>query len=279
MAELEYRPYPAPPDTAHAVRAIWTLRGRAYVGVVEPIVSDACPEIVFNAGDPWLQLHADGTVSLQPTAMLVGPTARPTFVEPGRDVNVLGVRLHPWGLSSLVGIEVAELKDLLIPLDVVSARLSRLADEVLDAMTRSEPIGPVSAALGRALAPPTSLTTPTTRRLVEVASSARETPTVRGLAARFGMSTRGVQRAFRHHVGLSATTLFRIARVQRALRLAEAHPEQPWSRIGAMAGYYDQPHLVREFRALVGRLPSEHRPDDASLTSTFVDATSRHEVR
>jgi AraC-like DNA-binding protein len=40
-----------------------------------------------------------------------------------------------------------------------------------------------------------------------------------------------------------------------------------------MAGYYDQPHLVREFRALVGRLPSEHRPDDASLTSTFVDAT------
>ena len=273
MAELEYRPYPAPPATAHAVRAIWTLRGRAYVGAVEPIVSDACPELVFNAGDPWLQLHADGTVSLQPTAMLVGPTARPTFVEPGRDVNVLGVRLHPWGLSSLVGIGAAELKDLLVPLDVVSARLGRLADEVLDAMTGPDPIAGVSGALGRALAPTTSPTT-TTRRLVEVASSAGESPTtVRALAARFGMSTRGVQRAFRHDVGLSPTTLFRIARVQRALRLAEAHPEQPWSRIGAMAGYYDQPHLVREFRALVGRLPSEHRPDDASLTSTFVDAS------
>jgi AraC-like DNA-binding protein len=72
---------------------------------------------------------------------------------------------------------------------------------------------------------------------------------------------------------VSPTTLLRIARVQRALRLADAQPTLRWSRIGALAGYYDQPHLVREFRALVGRLPSEHRPDDASLTSTFVDST------
>jgi AraC-like DNA-binding protein len=272
MAELEYRPYAPPSETAHAVRAIWTLRGRAHVRRAEPIVSDACPELVFHAGDPWLQIHADGTSVLQPPAMLVGPTARPTLLEPGREVNVLGVRLHPWGLSFLVGVEAAELRDLIVPLEGVSPRLGRLAEEVLDAMTSRDPMGPVSAALRRALAPTSSLPI-TTRRLVEAVGSARETPTVRGLAAHFGMSTRSVQRAFRHDVGLSPTTVLRIARVQRVLRLAEAHPDQPWSRLGSMAGYYDQPHLVREFRALVGRLPSEHRPDDASLTSTFVDAT------
>jgi AraC-like DNA-binding protein len=272
MAELEYRPYTPPAETAHAVRAIWTLRGRAGVGTAEPIVSDACPELVFNVGDPWLHLRADGTLSPQPVAMLVGPTARPTFVEPGREVDVLGVRLHPWGLSSLVGMDAAELRDLTVALDALSPRLARLADEVLDAMTGSDPMGSVSAALVRALAPVSSAQ-PTTKRLVEVASAARETPTVRALAARFGMSTRSVQRAFRHDVGVSPTTLLRIARVQRALRLADAQPTLRWSRIGALAGYYDQPHLVREFRALVGRLPSEHRPDDASLTSTFFDAT------
>jgi AraC-like DNA-binding protein len=42
---------------------------------------------------------------------------------------------------------------------------------------------------------------------------------------------------------------------------ADALPDAPrWARLAVAAGYYDQPHLIREFRSLAGLTPGEvHR--------------------
>jgi len=100
-------------------------------------------------------------------------------------------------------------------------------------------------------------------------------PSVRTLAARLGRSVRSVQRSFAQDVGLGPKSIVRIVRVQRALRLARARPTLSWTSIAAAAGYYDQPHFVREFRELVGMLPSEFRADAESLTTSFVEAEQR----
>jgi AraC-like DNA-binding protein len=96
-------------------------------------------------------------------------------------------------------------------------------------------------------------------------------PTVRALAASAGLTARSVERILAHEVGLAPRSLLRIARVQRALALARSSPALPWGTIAARAGYHDQPHLVREFRALVGRTPSAVRADPGSLTETLRD--------
>ena len=113
---------------------------------------------------------------------------------------------------------------------------------------------------------------PGVRAAVELITRAPTPPTVRSVGAQLGRSTRWVQRAFRDTVGLSPKMLTRINRVQRAMRAARSHPARTWSSIAADAGYFDQSHLVRDFRQLVGCTPSEFSVREGTITDAFIEA-------
>jgi AraC-like DNA-binding protein len=59
----------------------------------------------------------------------------------------------------------------------------------------------------------------------------------------------------RKSVGLAPKRALRIARLHRALRLADGR--QPWSAAAAAAGYADQAHLTRDMQALLGEGPTD----------------------
>jgi AraC-like DNA-binding protein len=79
-----------------------------------------------------------------------------------------------------------------------------------------------------------------------------------------------VQRSFEREVGLNPKMLARIARVQRAMRIADRSPTLSWSAVAAEAGYFDHSHLVRDFRQLVGCPPSELEARAGELTDVFL---------
>jgi AraC-like DNA-binding protein len=49
-----------------------------------------------------------------------------------------------------------------------------------------------------------------------------------------------------------------VYRFQRVLRRLQDEAFPGWSTIAADAGYFDQPHFVREFEALSGLRPTEY---------------------
>ena len=73
------------------------------------------------------------------------------------------------------------------------------------------------------------------------------------LAAELGVSERHLRRTFTEQVGLAPKQFARIMRLHRALRA-----EGDWSTRARLAGYYDQAHLIGEFRALLGITPEAH---------------------
>lgn len=79
------------------------------------------------------------------------------------------------------------------------------------------------------------------------------------LAARHGRSVRQVERIFEEHVGLSPKVFSRIARLHAALQMSQDDPVQDWSSLALAAGYFDQSHMVREFRALTGETPTRFK--------------------
>jgi AraC-like DNA-binding protein len=270
VPDLSYDEFSPAPSASAAVRAVWTLRGVWEPGAVQPIVSDGCAELIFNVGDDVGQRTESGAFVIQPRAMLVGPTAKPIFVRPGRAIAIVGVRLQPWATSAVTRADATELRDRVMALDDVSPVMRRVGASTLEHLAGD--IRDIDA-LGHGIAK-LARWERGVRALAPVVSAIRDAdvmPSVRQLAARFGRSVRSVQRGFRHDIGVEPRTLLRLARVQRALRLAAMCPDQPWVRLAASAGYYDQPHFVREFRDLVGMLPSEYRPDPASLTTSFVE--------
>ena len=90
------------------------------------------------------------------------------------------------------------------------------------------------------------------RRLVESGGAAA----IGGLAESAGVSHRHLVAVSRAELGVAPKTYARVLRFNRAQALIAAARPPDWARLAVEAGYYDQAHLIREFRALAGETPA-----------------------
>jgi AraC-like DNA-binding protein len=284
MDTLHYSELRPGPPLAAAIRCIWMMQGSAVAGSApDPVVPDGCVELVLNLADPFERLTGGG-FTRQPLAMLVGQNTGPVIIRPTGRVDLIGIRLHPWAAGRLLRVPAKELRDQLVPLQdapmAVGREVLHLRDAVASIGRSQRRLSVVTCILERALAraplygasdrrAPVSLVH--VARLVQLALASGVPSTVRAMAARTGYSVRTIQRIFDHDVGLAPKTLIRIARMQRALRIARLSPTLSWTAIGARAGYFDQSHLIRDFRELVGCVPSEFRAPEDSLTQALLE--------
>ncbi|MFT3837875.1 MAG: helix-turn-helix domain-containing protein [Myxococcaceae bacterium] len=141
-------------------------------------------------------------------------------------------------LPEVWGRWCAELCAELVATRNVSALLARISDAI--AGHTAEAIEPASARLARRGA----------RHLDEGDER------VDSLAARLGVTARHLRRAFNENIGVGPKEYARSVRLRRAVRLASASGD--WGRIAGDAGYYDQAHLIGEFRKLVGLTPGAY---------------------
>jgi AraC-like DNA-binding protein len=77
------------------------------------------------------------------------------------------------------------------------------------------------------------------------------------LARELGCSRRHLIWRFREQVGPAPKTAARLVRFQRTVRLLERDGGGRFAEIAQCCGYYDQPHMNREFRELAGTVPGE----------------------
>lgn len=75
------------------------------------------------------------------------------------------------------------------------------------------------------------------------------------LAEELGWSRKRLVAHFREEIGLTPKAVARVLRFDRARALAEREERPDWARIALECGFYDQSHLVNEFRAVTGRTP------------------------
>ncbi|WP_186169720.1 helix-turn-helix domain-containing protein [Burkholderia gladioli] len=75
------------------------------------------------------------------------------------------------------------------------------------------------------------------------------------VAARLGISERHLRRMFIETVGMSPNVFSRLMRFSRATDLARADRRKNWASIAAETGFYDQAHLIEEFRNFTGVTP------------------------
>jgi AraC-like DNA-binding protein len=77
------------------------------------------------------------------------------------------------------------------------------------------------------------------------------------LADQVGCSRKHLIALFHAQVGLPPKMLARILRFQRVLEQLKADNGLRWVEIAQDCGYYDQAHLIRDFRAFAGSSPTE----------------------
>ncbi|WP_309670212.1 helix-turn-helix domain-containing protein [Gemmatimonas sp.] len=263
--------------TDDRVRCCWTLCGVDADGEpAEPALPDGCPELIFNFGDPFEHVSGDGTRHAQPSCFLVGQITAPFVVRPTGSVDLLAVRFEAHGAMALHA-DLSKLTN-------TWADAARLRDATLPALWRTMSVqdddqrrATLLTWLARYGHAP-SAADHVVRELVHAirADGARRdpTPSVQALADAHGVSLRTVQRRFLTQVGVSPKRFSRIVRFHRVC-LAWRHEPDTLARVAADCGYYDESHLVRDFRAFVGEPPAGFLNSLAAFTTLFLSRPRR----
>ena len=77
-------------------------------------------------------------------------------------------------------------------------------------------------------------------------------------AENLGYSQKQFIHLFKKHVGLTPKHYQRLARFNRVLSEIDMQQDVDWSQIAYACGFYDQSHLIRDFKALSGLGPQEY---------------------
>jgi AraC-like DNA-binding protein len=191
--------------------------------------------------------------------------------------EIIGVRFTPGGALPFVAPSLDEFTGRRVPLPLLWGDLAQQMGNAVRAAAPAERIPALEAYLrGRMRQQQPAASRRQASMLREAALVSRAVThlshdtavRVRDVSAALGIGARSLERMFNRTVGVPPKVFHRMRRCCEAARLIRrtcgkhAHEAAErtvvrcnWSAIGSEAGYADQAHFIREFRALTGVTP------------------------
>lgn len=200
--------------------------------------------------------HNSDTLELAPSSVIVGPSTyrRVDLVLEGR-FEVFTIHFQPSGFFQLFGLPMHTFTDRAYDArSVLGASIAELESRLTYARNFGSRVDAASAFLVRRIS---ALNFPDgVARLANQMLLERGLLSVRAAATRAGLSVRQFERRFLQQVGVTPKRYGRIVRFQEALNM-RLGTNQNWTDIAQEYGYYDQMHMVHDFRVFSGANPTE----------------------
>jgi AraC-like DNA-binding protein len=260
-----YREYRPALHLRPFVECIWSLAGKIASPVAEPerILPDGCMELVIHRGEPF---RRDGI--RQPRSFVVGQMMTPAFVTMTGTIDVIAVRFQPGGAHPFFNVALRELSNRFVTPDLTWGTLGReIEARVLDARSIAGSIRAIENMLQQKLSSwdgGSSRVSGLTQMQIE--SGGRLS--VRDLANAAGVGERQLEREFNDFVGLTPKSFVRILRFQRVFRAFER--DARWVDVAFECGYYDQAHLISDFRSFAASSPASFHLEQFEIGRHFL---------
>ena len=187
---------------------------------------------------------------------VAGPRTHAYTKDAGGIERAVVIQFKPGWAGAVLGVAASRLTDHVVALEDIWGNAARtLLAELLSADSPDALLARITQAFAARL-PEISETS--SARLASHAAQLleRDETSVEAVAARLGVTARHLRRAFTDTVGIGPKNFARTARLRRAVRHTQS--SHNWGRIAADAGYYDQAHLARDFRELMGVTPGAY---------------------
>jgi AraC-like DNA-binding protein len=256
MAYREYQPHPA---LRPFVDRFWTRTLGKAPGELR-VLPDGCMDVMVNLD--------------RGTAYAVGAMTRPLVIpaRSGPGGRLVAVRFRPGAAGPFLRVAAHQLTDQRVAaeglgLGWLAALRERIGTGTLSAR---EAVGPLEGALLGQLSA-VAAPDPLVAQAVEAFFSREGTGrlAVERLARRLGVSRQHLARRFREEVGIGPKELARVARVQWAVATLQSGPRAGLAAAAVDIGYFDEAHMDRDFRQLVGVTPGQLRAAPGSIRPVF----------
>jgi AraC-like DNA-binding protein len=213
-------------------------------------------ELVINLREDQIRIFdpsVEDEARCHSGAVVAGAYSR--YFEPYVHESVIGVHFRPGGAAALLGVPAGELADSHVDLELFwgaaaretrerlceaatpEARFSLLEEILLERLRRSPERHPAVSAALAAL----------THKELSIGEIARE----------IGICQRRLIQVFTSSIGLTPKRFQRVCRFHRVRDLVGGVASPEWGQIALDCGYFDQSHLIRDFRQFTGFSPAE----------------------
>jgi AraC-like DNA-binding protein len=246
------------------VESYWIVENQDPTPHEQKIIPDGFPEIIFHFGDPY-QINMSGRWEAQALSLVAGQIRQHFYLQNTGLSNILGIKLQPPALHQLFQIDMSDLTDRVLTLDQLKIpKLMDLESQVRQAQDADERIQVSNTFFS------TFPNTPNTVFAgIDWIFKTRGTGSVLELSQVMGVSERQAERLFQKWIGLSPKFYCRIIRFNAIFQLLSKR--QPgWAELAYEAGFADQPHFIRNFKAFTGDEPSGYGFDEQSLANFFL---------
>lgn len=271
---MDYAELPAKPPLDEIVRCFWFLRGDLDGAQPEPqtIVPDGRLEFVLHLADAFARVDSRGQAQTQGDVLVSGQLTTPIRLVARGRTDIVGIRFRTATASSMLRVPPGELTDHVVSLGDITRPL---AEELYASAMRHDSPEARAAALSATLLRFVRHGVDPLASAAVRALDATDPPRIDAIARTLGVSSRTLERKLTAHAGLPPSTLRRVIRFRRTFGVLDNASPGTWAKIAIGAGFFDQAHLIRDFRQFAGAAPSEFFRDRIDLARAILKSNER----
>ncbi len=227
--------------------------------LIRPVWANPHVTMSFFLGDSCEAYeYRTGFARALPAVFVAGPATChiADLILHGRHALFL-VIFQPGGFSRLFGVQVQPLTDTAhAAADILGSEVPQLLQRLREAVSIEQMAGSMEHFLlsRMSTAAPANPIHRAAQRVHQLNGQVR----LAEMIDSSGHGSRQFGRKFVEQLGLPPKLYARIVRLNFALRLKAESPARCWTHISHDAGYFDQTHLVKEFKALTSSVPTDY---------------------
>lgn len=254
MESRFYTPHPLLQDIIQCIMVVHAVpsEGESSVCIYPPTPQNS---LFFYIDDP-IKVQPNGYPGFieQPRSVVVGPQLTRVKLDIQKSHKAVRVGFHPGGLHRLLGISLSSLADRSFDAaDIFGGEMKELEEQLQEAGSFDSIRDCVEAFLLRRCRRLKALL-PFDKAMLGLLSSAGNR-TMEETASLACLSLRQFERVSQERIGTSPKFFARLARFSKAYRIREKYPDRNWTDITYDCGYFDQMHLIRDFKLFAGMTP------------------------
>lgn len=248
----------APPShLAPFVESFWYYEGTDFAHERERILPTGRIQLFVNLHEDELRSYHDDGVRRIHGAAICGLHTRHFAIDTAEQRRIVGINFTAGGAFPFFREPASATTEEHVGLDALWARDGALVRErLLERRTPAAILEELETILMQRLARELAFD-PAIALALEALE--RSTP-VREVHDRLGTSAKRFIRRFEEVVGLTPKRYARIRRFRRLIGSVELGRRVDWAKAAVVGGYFDQAHLIHDFREFSGLSPTAYRP-------------------